>query len=215
AEIVIQRVRASLKLSRVAVDDVAARNVVTQRFLFARPLYIIDDEQVEQSIAIVIEPARRNRPGAAVNGGCLRDVSELATAIVVIQMAFVNPSDKQIHESVFIEVGRGRADGVAGTGETGLVSHVRKMPAAIIAEQAIRILRTGFFERGKLGAVREKQVETAVVVVVEGRDTTGHSFDQVLAVRWVVIENEVEPGGGACIRELHGGRLWSGCGGAD
>src|SRR5262249_15337685 len=108
-----------------------------------------------------------------------------------------------------------RADRVAGTGEASLVCHIRKMPAAIIAEQAIRILRTCFLDRRKLGAVREKQVDTTVVIVVEGRDPTGHGFDQVLVVRWAVIENEVEPAGGARVRKLHGRWLRRGCGGAD
>src|SRR6266568_4378537 len=113
---------------------VAAGRVMALRILLRRPLDIVDDEQIEQPVAVVIEPAAGHGPRPAMNSGRLRNVLKAATAGISIEMAFVDSGDEQIHEAVVVEVRRSGADGVAGARQANLLGYIRKVPTPVVAE---------------------------------------------------------------------------------
>src|ERR1700682_6753128 len=83
-------------------------------------------------------------------------------------------------------------------------------------KQAIPILRTGLLGNGSLGwwiaergAVGEKDIELAIVVVIEERDSGAHGFGQVFFGRMgrEVLEADAEGRGGVDELARHCGRL--------
>jgi hypothetical protein len=57
--------------------------------------------------------------------------------------------------------------------------------------KTIPAFRTGFSKRREVGSVREKDVGTAVAVVIEDRQTTRHRFDHMLLGSGAIMQNEL------------------------
>ena len=157
---------------------------------------VVDDQEVEQAIVVVIEPAGGDAPGFADGGdvpgdmGLDGDVGEGAVAIVVEELVVIDAGDVEVDESVVVVVSGGDAHGVAEAGEAGLRGDVGEGSVAVVVEEAVVEGGIGFVERWDLGAVGEEEVEQTVVVVVEGGDSAGHGFDGVAVRAGAAVEGE-------------------------
>ncbi len=93
---------------------------------------------------------------------------------------------QQINVAVVVEVAGGDAHAVHSTLQAVFFCDIGESAVAIVVIQAvpkagIRLVRRGARRHGilELGSVYEKQVEPAVVVVVEHSDTAAHRLRQI------------------------------------
>src|SRR5215472_6855872 len=145
-----------------------------------------------------------------VEAGLGGDVRERPVAIVVVERVAVNASDKQVGPAVIVVVGDGHGDVKARARETGFFRHVCKHAVAVVSVETVRELRGILFESLDIGAVGEKDIGTAILVVVKNRHATGHGGGSVRVLRGLAGPDAEGKG---CEREFdlgRGGR--GGCG---
>jgi len=102
----------------------------------------------------------------------------------------MNAADKEVLVAVVVVVADSGGDVVAFAGQSGLFRDVRKMALAIVGKQPVRVLWRGLLQRVDIGAVGEKDVQVAVVVVVEDRDPAGHGLGRVAFRRLTSVQRE-------------------------
>jgi hypothetical protein len=179
------------------------------------PMAVVHDEQVEQPVVVVVEPARADGPHllsmgmGAADTGFGGDVGEGSVAVIAKELVARDVGDEDVGVSIVVEVPDGHSHAVACTGDASLLSDVAEGAVVVIAEETVPVGRRGFFERGYLGAVDAVDVEETVVVVVEQRDAGDHRLGLILVGRGTVAGDEVE----ACLlgnlRETNTGGRWS------
>src|SRR5215469_13662046 len=114
------------------------------------------------------------------------DVRERPVAIVVVERVAVNASDKQVGPAVIVVVGDGHGDVKARAPETGSFRHVGKHAVAVVSVETVRELRGILFESLDIGAVGEKDIGAAILVVVKNRHAAGHSGGSVRTLQGLV-----------------------------
>ena len=121
---------------------------------------VIGDEQIEVSVAIVIDPGRGKAGSPRRQAGLLRDIGESAVAVVVKQSAVAGvPAQAghvEIDKAVVVVVARDDRETVDGLIHAGFNGNVGESSIAVVAIQA------GSPVRGSNG-----DVEQTVVVVIE------------------------------------------------
>jgi hypothetical protein len=122
--------------------------------------------------------------------GLRRDVGEGSIAVVVVQRAVMHAADEDVFVTVVIVIANRDARVVTRAGQTRRFGHVREMAVAIVAEQAIEILRRGLLQAANVGAVGEEDIQLAVVVVIEDRDAARHGLRRVPLRRFATVERE-------------------------
>ena len=159
------------------------------------PLQIVHDEQIEQAVVVHVDPDGGNRPQRAilrivplVEASFLRHIGEGAVAIVVIERVAVNAGDKDIRMSIVVVIPDGDANIESCSLQPGLLCYVREHAVAVVAEEAVGVLRRGFLERCDIGAVGEEDIGTAIAVVVEDRDAASHGFRDVFGGALTAVE---------------------------
>ena len=99
-----------------------------EHVVFGRPLHVVTDEQVEQSVAVVVKP----------NGGCAESfafaeaggngyVDESALAGVPKKAILTDASDQDVRESIVVVVSDGDAHAVEFDVEAGARRHIGEM----------------------------------------------------------------------------------------
>ena len=145
--------------------------------------HVVRDEQVQVSVAVVVDPGRAGRPFARIlHAGLLGNVRECAIAVVVEQCAPRIAGDVQIWIPIVIEIRNGHAHAVEGDSpwdspQARLLAHVCELSVAKIAIE--RVVRRGAMRtvRG-LAAGDEEQIEQAIAIEIQKGNTTSHGFDQ-------------------------------------
>ena len=86
----------------------AAKNVA-----LGRPLHIVADEQVEQTVAIEIEPqGRRAEALPAAEPARLRDIDKMALAGILEEPVLADAGDENIGEAVVVVIADGHSHAV-------------------------------------------------------------------------------------------------------
>ena len=145
----------------------------------------VDHEQVEPAIAVVVERFGANCPvwsGAQSSGG---DIGKRAVAIVAIELASTeHAGHEQVDETVIVVVEHRDVAGPAASSQTRFVGDVGEGAVAVVVVEDVVLDRTihqALETRlalvvptrkievvgGPVGGVGEKEIEQAVVVVVE------------------------------------------------
>ena len=135
-----------------------------------RPAHVVDDQKVQAAVLVVVDPDAADRPVPARDSGGRRHVLEAPRPGVAEQLVVPDAGDEEIDVAVVVVVGGGGAHGVAGSAHARGIGHVGEAQPALVAEEAIGILRRGLLQRWGDGAVREKDVGLPVVVVVQHRE---------------------------------------------
>src|SRR5262249_21076338 len=91
-----------------------------------------------------------------------------------------NAGDKEINVSVVVVVSGRRTHGIPDTLDTGGGRHVGEAKPAVVSKQPVRIRWRVLDQRGRRCAVREENIGTPVVVVVEHREAARSAFNIVL-----------------------------------
>ena len=148
-----------------------------------RPPDVVADQQIEQAVAVVVDPRRRGaEAGAAAEPGALGHVGEPAVAAVPEQAALADAGDDDVLVAVVVEVGGGRAHGVHRDAQSGLGRDVLEAGGAGIAEQPQRRVRARRVV-GEAGAAQQQDVLAPVAVGVEDRGAGPERLGQILAAR--------------------------------
>src|SRR5579872_6262104 len=178
--------KAGRKAARTAVDFHAAKHTVLVGARFGRAgkveIEVIRYKQIEQAVAIVIDPRASGAPvgPVAADPGLPGDIGKGAVAVIVVQHVLAPVGDEQVFEAVIIVVADTHAAGPAGTQQTGLLRYIGERPIAIVLVQAVgRALRRFAEARPR----QDEDVEPTVVVVVEEGATAAHGLQDVVLVR--------------------------------
>jgi hypothetical protein len=162
------------------------------------------NEQVEQAIAIVIDPGAAGAEADArmQQAGFFRDIGKAALAVVVEQNVLAPAGNKNVVEAVVIVIADGNAEGPeAGTAEAGLCGNVLKSTVAIVGLEAV-----GGIGRGGCGAAlagQDDDIHPAVVIVVDESGAAAHGFEDVVDTAFVAKDDGgVETGGLRHFREF-------------
>src|ERR1035438_3838404 len=184
-----------------------------ERLVAIGPLQVIQHEEVQEAVIVHVHPGSGNGPQRAefrvatlVQSRFLRDIGERAVAVVVIQRIPVNARDKQVGVAVVVVIAGSHADVKAGTGQTGGIGNICKNTFAVVTEQTVSIFWRVLLQSGDVGAISEEDVGPAIAVVVEDRDTAGHSLRSITSRRLVAVELKSD----GLIGEPDGGRSSSG-----
>ncbi len=169
--------------------------------MLGRPAHIIADEEIEQAVAVVVEPdCGRAEGGAAGKPGGFRDIDERALAGVAKEAILADAGDEQVGEAVVVVIADGDAHAVHFDVEPGGFGDVGERAVAIVVIEA---------ERGALLLVArpihridEQDVLPTVGVVVEKGAAGAECFGEELAAVGAAIVLEVDAGLRGDIDEL-------------
>ena len=140
---------------------------------------VVADEEVEVSVAVVVEEGASRAPAAlvGVEAGFARDVSECAVAVVVEEDVVSPETAEEVVPTVVVVVADADAGLPAGSGEAGVFGDIGERAVAIVFEE-MGCGRLAFWPGGiEAIAVGEVDVEPAVVVVVEKCDAAAFGLD--------------------------------------
>src|SRR5262245_17736143 len=137
---------------------------------------IVGDKEVQVSVPVIIQKSAARAPACRFEHqpGALRDIDKTALSGIPVKVILSEIGHEQIIEAVIIIIGYTRALAPARPDQVRLFCHISEFSYFIIAIEVI----SGFLplrETFESGAVDQENIEPAIVVVVEERDTTaGH-----------------------------------------
>src|ERR1019366_6571904 len=124
---------------------------------------VIGDAEIEQAIAIVIDPGGAEARTPDAEARFFGDVREGAVAVVAQQVAFAaieaETGHVEIDEAVIVVIARRDGEGVDGSIEAGTNGDVGKSAVAVVA-----------IEAGATVGRRDHDIEGAIIVVIEDGD---------------------------------------------
>jgi len=186
-------------------------------------LQVAEDNEIEQSVPIKINPGGARRPAAAGHAGALGYVGKRSVAIVVIKLVPAVCGHIQVFKSVIVVIADSDSHSVTCSVQPSSLSYVFECAVFFLVEKPIPILWARFLRDRPLGrgvaersAVDHKNIQAPIVVGVKQGNAGSHRFDQVFSrgVRRDVLKIYVQ--GGSYIGVLCTGG-WRNCGlrGAD
>ncbi len=111
----------------------AAENVVLRR-----PAHVVADEQVEQAVAVVIDPERGSaEPLAGLEAGGASDIGKFAVTVIAEEMALADAGDENVGEAVVVVIADGYAHAVHFDIEAGGAGDVGERTVAIVAIETL------------------------------------------------------------------------------
>ena len=193
--------RASSSRSRPSVDRQVDLDL-------GRPVDVVRDEQVEVAVAVVVEegaaPVPQPGPRDAGARGHVREASRRPRCAAA---RWRDVGHVQVHVAVAVVVAGGDAHAVAAVADAArsVTSSEARRPSAArcVAVQAVASsARSG--AGLDVAALHAVDVQPAVAVVVEERQTAGRDLRHPVALGVEVDVAEVEPGGGGDLDEPGG-----------
>lgn len=163
-------------------------------------------EQVQKPVAIVVEPAGRDRPGLVVNPRLARHLFESPITAIAIQRIMIHPGDEQIGVAIVIVVRGGRAHAVPLAAQIRFGRDIFEHAAPAIAVEPVPPTGIGLDQARLARAVSEKEVQQPIAVVIQSGDPSQHGFDLMLGGRGAVVQHHIEPRTRACVFKPSGER---------
>src|ERR1700722_7600793 len=161
-----------MAIGSIALATFAAPDIVEV------PLEISQHDQVEEAVVIEVYPCRGGGPAAACCAGCLGDIGKGSVAIVVVEPVSAIGGNVEVFEAVVVVVANRYPHAIAGALQAGLDSNVFERTILLLVVEAIPIFLASLLGNGAFRgwirqrcAIDEKNVEHAVVVIVEERHT--------------------------------------------
>ena len=140
ALVAVERVGAAGQPGRTARDRdalVAAEAGIGRGRLREIEVDVVGDEEIEPSVAVVVEEGGARAPSRAWCGeaGAGGDVGERAVAVVAKQPVLAVERDEQVAVAVVVVVGRGSALAPAADADAGLRGHVLERAVALCCDR--------------------------------------------------------------------------------
>src|SRR5580704_2005779 len=184
--VVKQNVLAALQSRRATRHQdalVHTRTRLGERSSLRIEIDVVGDEQIQVAVLVVVDKRAAGIPAALAvarirrNPGLLGGIGEGSVAIVVPQGAITPVGDVQVVETIIIVVARANALAPASAGNAGFEGDIGKgaVPVVLVEPAHWRLTRwpLGF----KAGTVHQKDIEPAIVVVVDEGAAAPGSFE--------------------------------------
>src|SRR3984957_12730743 len=98
-------------------------------------LYVTGNEDVEESVVVVIAPGRTRRPSTERDSSFFRNVGKRAVVIIVVKAVLSQIGNVHVGPAVVIEIAHHHAEAPALVSDSGLVGYVGEGAVVIIVEQ--------------------------------------------------------------------------------
>ena len=109
-----------------------------KHIVLGRPVHVVAHKQIEQAVAIVIEPQRGRAEGAAAaEPGLFSHIDERAFARILKQPVLPNGGHVDIGKTVVIVIRNGNAQPIHLDRKPGALRHIRERAVAIVAIERI------------------------------------------------------------------------------
>ena len=173
-------------------------------------VHVVDDEQVEMTIAVEVEKSCARPPTGVVHPRSAANFGKGAVALVPVESIAAEVRHEQVREAVVVVVARGDPHPVAAVTDAGLIGDIfesRRISRPgrrenIPVEAVFRCLA-----RPERAALHEIGVEVTVVVVVEEGAAASHDLGQVELAGGAAPVHEVKPGLGRDLAKIGGALL--------
>jgi hypothetical protein len=167
---------------------------------------VIGDKEIE--IAILVEIGKRapSTPERRTHARCGGDIGERAVAAIVVQHVRPEARDVQIDPAIVVVVAGAGTHSVPALADTGATGHVLERSIAAVVKQAMLRL-PGDRWIGDRSTIDEKEIDPAIVVVVEKQTSRPHRFDQEFLCRCAVDVLKRDAGIACHLGELDGRSL--------
>src|SRR5579862_858480 len=125
-----------LGMAIVAVTDLFPTN----RFVLWVPLQIINDDEIQQSVIVHIDPHGADRPERTkltvglVEASPFGDIGEGAVPVVVVERVVMQARYEDIFVTIVVVVSDGDADIIASARKSSLFGNVLKLAVAFVLE---------------------------------------------------------------------------------
>ena len=170
-----------------------------EEVLLRGPVHVAAHEEVEQPVAVEVEPGGRRAPARVGDAGLRGDLLEAPSAEIVEEEVALEGGDVDVVFAVVVEIGHRGAHSVEDPLETGLARDVAKAGEAVGAGALVPVEGEGrrLVLRARIarpeGARNEEEVGPAVAVVVEDGDAAPHRLRHPLLAASAVDVREVNP----------------------
>ena len=181
------------------------------------PIKIAGDKQIEAPVVVIIEKAGGDRPAARRHPCLGGDIRKCAVTIIVVENVFPEVGHIDIGIAVVVVVSDGHTHPVIAlvyVCQACLLGDIREAAIPILTIQPVPIGRFVAIEVREFGqrisnmaGIHKKNVQQAVVIIVQERDATGHGLDEVFSGSRGVAENKINTLGKANLEP------WAGAGG--
>ena len=186
--IAIKNVRSAGKALRTARNGnivVVAVNCLSRLGRARRiKIHVIGDKQIEVPVAIIVQKTAACAPRLfrAGDTSFFGDIREGPVAIIVVEDVVPPIADKQIVEAIVIIVTDATSLSPTRMGQTSLLSDIRKGPVTVVVKEVTRGLTIALTQL-EARTVYQKNVDPAIIVVIEEGYAATHLFQQKLLVR--------------------------------
>src|SRR4029077_3108907 len=146
---------------------------------FEIELEVSSHAQIEQPLAIVIDERAARSPADArmEQAGLFGDICKGSVTVVPVQDILAPVGDEQVVEAIIIEIANSDCRGPSRAEQAGLFGHIGKGPVAIVLVHAVRCAGGSALDSR---AAQKKDVEPAVIIVIDKRCATTDGFEDVL-----------------------------------
>ena len=138
------------------------------------PLQVAQDHEIQQSIVVQIDPSRTGGPAVASDSSFVSNVGERPVTVVVIKLVAGIRGHVQIFEAVIVVIADCHSHAVTRACQTGSLSYIFETSIALLVIEPVPVLRPGLLGHatrrrgiGERGAIDEKDIKQAIVVVIE------------------------------------------------
>src|ERR1700731_289923 len=134
-------------------------------------LCVARNEQIEEAVVIVVSPRRSGRPAPERDARFLRDISECAVMIVVVETVFAEVRYINVWPPVVVVVPHSYAEAPSFICHACFFCDIGECSVMVVVQQH-RAWR-GFlaFQRGESRAIQQVNVQPAVIVIIKQRHT--------------------------------------------
>ena len=187
--------------------------VGARRVFLERPVDVMADVQIREPVAVQVGESGARAPEVIIQAGFLGDVDKASPAFavrfVMKERDAAPAGDQQVRPAVIVVIRHGAAMGIKPVDvQAHLGGHVFELPVAqVLIELAGMSLDLLFVRAVIVAAARHKNVQEAVLIVVDESDAPAQRFHngQVAGFLTVVIA-EVDAGIGGAVGENGLGR---------
>src|ERR1700745_760208 len=160
---------------------------------FERPLDVVADEEIEKSVAVVVEPESGGAeafPLAETRG--VGDINERSFSCVTEEAVLANARDENVGISLVVVVADSNAHAIELDIKAGSRGYIGEGAVAIVVKEAKRA--AGFLVARPVGTIDEQNVLPAVTIIVEKGAPEAESFRQDLPAEGAAIVLEMDTG---------------------
>jgi len=174
-----------------------------------RPLNIVADKQVQQSIPIVVEPDGGSAEAFAIaKTACFGDIYKGPLPRVLEEAILADTGNQDVRETIVVVVSDRHSHAVHLHIKSAPASYVREGAVTVVVEQAHGAANA--LVAWPIGSVYQQDVLPAVIVVVKEGAPGAHGFRKILATKGAAVVMELNARGGRDICEVESlGSGWS------